>query len=47
MINVRLESVDEFEGVGPPGVEVPERSGEDCLVECDREEEKSVMCVRV
>lgn len=51
LINVSAVSVEVGElGATPdavPGVDVPERLGEDGRVECGREVEKSVMCVRV
>lgn len=46
-MSVRLESVDGVEMGGPAGVKIPETLGEDGTVDCGREEEKSVMCVRV
>lgn len=46
-MSVRLESDDDAEVGGPPGVEAPDWFGVDGLVEWGREDEKSVMCVKV
>lgn len=47
LMSVRLESDDDAEVGGPPGVEAPDWFGVDGLVEWGREDEKSVMCVKV